>query len=210
MSRILVTGFRPFGSIARNPSGDIAASLDGTDVRGARVSAVVLPVVRARALPLTLEAVARFEPKAVVALGLAADRDVVHVEAFARNLDDFENEDEGGERARARPVIPGGVPELAATLPAAGIADAIREAGIPVAPSRDAGAFLCNHLYYGLLHEAATRPPGRTFGCVFLHLPGVPECGQGPEGRLRPSRPFDETRRAVVAALEHVAGTLRP
>lgn len=59
-----------------------------------------------------------------------------------------------------------------ATLPIKAAVAAMREAGLPAAVSNSAGTFVCNHVFYGLMHLAATRFPAVRAG--FLHVPYLP------------------------------------
>jgi pyroglutamyl-peptidase len=52
------------------------------------------------------------------------------------------------------------------------IVHALRTEGIPAAASRDAGGFLCNHVFYALMGALAERP-GVCGG--FVHVPLLPE-----------------------------------
>jgi pyroglutamyl-peptidase len=54
-------------------------------------------------------------------------------------------------------------------LPAARLVKAARTAGVAAAPSRNAGAYLCNYVYWRAL-EAAAGPdgPGQV---IFIHVP---------------------------------------
>jgi pyroglutamyl-peptidase len=50
---------------------------------------------------------------------------------------------------------------------------ALRQAGLPASVSNSAGTFVCNHVFYGLMHHAATR--GLALRGGFMHLPYLPE-----------------------------------
>jgi hypothetical protein len=56
-------------------------------------------------------------------------------------------------------------------LPVTRLVKAARTAGVAAAPSRNAGAYLCNYVYWRAL-EAAARPdgPGQV---IFVHVPPV-------------------------------------
>ena len=49
MRPALVTGFEPYGGRGRNPAGEVAARLDGSEVAGVRVVSRNLPVAFAAA-----------------------------------------------------------------------------------------------------------------------------------------------------------------
>jgi pyroglutamyl-peptidase len=52
---------------------------------------------------------------------------------------------------------------------------AIQASGIGVEVSQTAGTFVCNHVFYGLMHHlATTRGFARTRG-GFIHVPPLPE-----------------------------------
>jgi pyroglutamyl-peptidase len=69
-------------------------------------------------------------------------------------------------------VVAGGPAAYFATLPLRAAVAALRDAGLPAIVSNSAGTFVCNHLFYGLMHLAATRRPGLRGG--FLHVPYLP------------------------------------
>ncbi|MEV5504571.1 hypothetical protein AB0M50_55120, partial [Nonomuraea fuscirosea] len=48
-----------------------------------------------------------------------------------------------------------------------------REAGLPASVSHTAGTFVCNHVFYGLMHLIASGWPGVRGG--FVHVPYLPE-----------------------------------
>ena len=74
---------------------------------------------------------------------------------------------------------------------------AINEAGFPARMSRNAGAFVCNHLYFGALQYLADkRSP---IPAVFVHLPvnlagGRKGRAQSGSRRLRPQTRFAPPR----------------
>jgi pyroglutamyl-peptidase len=133
----------------------------------------VLPVVYGEATRVLTRAIADARPAAVVALGQADGRDRVTVERVALNLVTAEAADESGRALAEEPVLTGGPAAYWATLPATRLVSALVEAGIPAAASPDAGGFVCNHLFYGLMHLIATERPDLRGG--FVHLPCLPE-----------------------------------
>ncbi|MGH7821344.1 MAG: pyroglutamyl-peptidase I, partial [Candidatus Binatia bacterium] len=207
MPGFLVTGFLPFAGEARNPSGEIAMRLRGEHEGAWSVEGAVLPVERERAFAEALSAVRRVRPAIVVALGLAGGRAVIGVERFAQNLDDYADPDEAGAQPRGEPVVRSAPALLRTSLPEDEIARAIREAGVPALVSEDAGSFLCNHLYYRLLHLAATEGTDAP-ATIFLHLPPLPE-SVALRGEGRASMARETSERAVRAALRALAARQR-
>jgi pyroglutamyl-peptidase len=178
---VLVTGFEPFAGDVRNPSGMVAAALDGLDTGGGRVTAEVLPCVFGEAPVVLLRAIARVRPEVVVCLGLAGGRTGITAERVAINVDDARIPDNAGRRPIDRAVAADGPVAYWSTLPVKAIVEDLREAGFPASVSQTAGTFVCNHVFYALRHamERGAAPTVRRAG--FVHLPWLPEqAGGGP------------------------------
>jgi pyroglutamyl-peptidase len=197
---LLLFAFEPFGGEARNPSGEIAAKLDGDVLGGCRIRSIVLPVARKLAFPAVERVFEESRPQIVVGLGVAAGRSVVSVERRAVNRDAYGGADELGERPEGEPIEPTGPHERLATVAVDELAAAIRRAGVPAETSDDAGTFLCNHVYYRVL--GATSASG--VPAVFLHLPALPETVAA-RGVASPSMALATTRRGVVAGVRFLA-----
>jgi pyroglutamyl-peptidase len=167
--KALVTGFEPFGGDRVNPSLEalrrLPARLGSLDI-----ATQALPVVYGQALPALREAIAAAAPDIVLCVGLAGGRAALSLERVAINIDDARISDNSGNQPIDRPVIAGGPAAYFATLPIKAAVAALREAGLPAAVSNSAGTFLCNHVFYGLMHEAARA----RFRGGFLHVPYLP------------------------------------
>ena len=74
-----------------------------------------------------------------------------------------------------RPVVPGGPAGYWSTLPIKAIVQELRAKEIPASVSQTAGTFVCNHVFYGLMH--ALRGQRKVRG-GFIHVPFLPEQGQ--------------------------------
>lgn len=167
---LLLTGFTPFGPFAVNPSERIVNALSGATIAGHRVEGLVLPVVFGEAGDRLIEAVSRENPRVVICLGLAGNRDDIGIERLAVNLDHADIPDNAGNQPVDRPIVPGGPPAYWSTLPVQAMAAALREAGIAASLSLSAGTFVCNHVFYRLMQALAERPHVRG---GFIHLPAV-------------------------------------
>jgi pyroglutamyl-peptidase len=146
----------------------------------------------------------------VIALGQAAGRCDLSFERVAINLDDARIPDNAGVQPIDRCVIDGAPSAHFSTLPLKAVVAALREQGIPASLSMSAGSFVCNHLFFGLMHRLATRPGARG---GFVHLPLLPEQAARHPGQ--PSLPLatmvEGLRLAITVALSthedlHVAG----
>lgn len=128
----------------------------------------MLPVSYARAGHALREAVRSASPSVVVCFG-EAERDAVSVERFAHNLDGAASADNDGVVSSAE-IDPAGPVAYRSTLPVDEIVAALRAGGIAAEPSRDAGGFLCNRVFYSLMQLLAERP-GTIGG--FVHVPAA-------------------------------------
>jgi pyroglutamyl-peptidase len=166
MTRLLVTGFEPFGGGSVNPSQRIVEALDG------EVDTALLPVAYARAADALRVAVDAASPDVVVCFGQADGRTGISVERFAHNLDSAVPVDNDGVSSGAQIEASGPV-AYRSTLPVEEIVAALHAGGIPASESRDAGGFLCNHVFYVLMRVLEQELPGAKGG--FVHLPLLSE-----------------------------------
>jgi pyroglutamyl-peptidase len=174
--RILVTGFEPFGSLARNPSGEIvdrlAARAQTSKRRRLELRAEVLPTEYDAAARGITRLIAEFQPEAIVSLGVAASSDCVRLERIALNLDDAEAPDNAGKRRLARPIVPGAPMVYFSSLPLDRMLRTLRRAKIPTVISNHAGTYVCNHVFYAACHRLDELE--RRIPCGFIHVPNVP------------------------------------
>lgn len=164
---ILLTGFAPFADEADNPSWEAASALHGTRISGHRVIARELPVVFGSALKRLRAAIRETRPALVLCVGQAGGRSSLSLERVAINIDDARIADNAGACPVDTPVIADGPAAYFTTLPIKSMLLAMRNAGIPAEVSQTAGTYVCNHVFYGLMHALRrTRVRGG-----FIHVP---------------------------------------
>ena len=108
------------------------------------------------------------------------------------------------------PVVPGGPVAYWSTLPVKVIVRALRQRGIPASVSPTAGTFVCNHVFYGLMHELAKN--GNQVRGGFIHVPLLP-APQRPrrgKGRARSGQSGLPLEMMVEALKVAVRESLRP
>lgn len=171
MRTVLVTGFEPFGGEKTNPSADIARSLHGRVIEGHRVHGAVLPCVFGDAIEALKKQLAAHKPVLVICVGQAGGRTGVTVERVAINVDDARIPDNAGVSPIDDAIVARGPVGYWSSLPIKAIVKALRDAGIPAEVSQSAGTFVCNHVFYGLMHLLSKR---RARG-GFVHVPYTPE-----------------------------------
>jgi pyroglutamyl-peptidase len=108
----------------------------------------------------------------VLALGQAAGRLDFSIERVAINVDDARIADNASAQPIDTPIEPDGPAAYFATWPIKAMVAGLREAGLPASVSNTAGTFVCNHVFYALMH--ALRAHAAVRG-GFMHLPLLPE-----------------------------------
>ena len=201
---ILITGFEPFGGETINASWEAAQKLEGWRHGGAVATARLLPCAYETSVKKLISMIETLRPDALLMTGQAARRGVVCVERFARNLDDARAPDNDGVLRRALRISRAAPDWLEAEAPVRTITQAINEKGIPARASRNAGAFVCNHLYFGALQYLSGKKSA--IPAVFVHLPVTPE--QSPQGaserRLTSAEAADALRVAATVMLDRL------
>lgn len=193
---ILVTAFDPFGGERINPAQQAVERLDD-EIGGAKLHKLLLPTVFGRAAELTIEAMDKLHPDAVICIGQAGGRRSVTPERVAINVMDASITDNAGHQPVDEAVVDGGPAAYFSTLPIKTMVKAIRDAGFPGDISNSAGTFVCNSLLYSVLHHAALHMPETR--AVFIHVPYIPEQTSGKEHV--PSMPLDDIVNALSAAI---------
>jgi pyroglutamyl-peptidase len=188
--KILLTGFTPFGGDKINPSW--LAVRQVAEARPDEVSAVEIPTVFATAISDLAAAIEEHRPEVVICVGLANGRPAITPERVAININDAGLEDNAGDQPVDVPIVPGGPVAYFTTLPLKASVSAMRAAGLPAKVSDTAGTFVCNNIFYGLMHLIATKYPELRGG--FIHVPHAPE--QVPDGN-GPSLSIDQIAQGV-------------
>jgi len=169
---VLLTGFEPFEDDPLNPSWEVARALDGWSHGSATVRAVQLPCVFDRAISALHEAVTAVQPELVICMGLASGREQITPERVAINVNDARIADNAGAQPIDTQVVAGGPAAYFSRLPIKAMVRAMRDEGVPAAVSNTAGTFVCNHVFYGLMHHLATLHSDLRGG--FIHVPADP------------------------------------
>jgi pyroglutamyl-peptidase len=166
---VLVTGFEPFGGSPVNASEEAVSGLPA-GVDGVRITTAVLPCVFGEAPRELDRLIGEHRPDVVIAVGEAGGRSSVDLERVAINVDDARIPDNAGESPVDVPVVDGAPPAYFSTLPIKAGAAAISTAGVPGSVSNSAGTFVCNHVFFALMHTVAGLEGVRA---GFVHVPTI-------------------------------------
>lgn len=189
---LLLTGFGPFPGAPRNPTATLVKQLAARRRRGVRGIAHVF-ATRYDAVDRELpELIARHRPDVLVMFGLAGRRTKLCIEVRARNRVSRWFPD-AARFVPLRPDITPGAPlHRAGRAPFSRLVAAARASGAQAELSDDAGAYVCNYVYWRGLEQG----PAIT---VFVHVPGAQR--RIPKNRVRRRR---MTTQAVLCAAEAV------
>ncbi|UHA74261.1 pyroglutamyl-peptidase I [Paenibacillus sp. 481] len=200
MNTILLTGFDPFGQETINPSWEAVRQLDGEQVEDYIIRAVQLPTSFRRSAATLRAAMQQHKPDAVICVGQAGGRPDITLERVAVNVIDARIPDNDKEQPIDVPVVPNGPAAYWTTLPVKTIRSALHEQGIPSSISYTAGTFVCNAIFYELMHETAAWD--RSCAAGFVHIPFLPE--QAASYPNSPSMSLSSVVTALRTLVKHV------
>nr|WP_308633385.1 pyroglutamyl-peptidase I [Massilia sp. YIM B02443] len=202
---VLLTGFEPFNKATINPAWEAVRALEGWQGEAGghhfRVEVRQLPCVFGDANEAIAALVTELHPDVVIAVGQAGGRAEISVERVAINVDDASIVDNDGQQPVDVRIVDDGPAAYFSTLPIKAIVRALRDRGLIAGVSQTAGTFVCNHVFYGLMHHVAALP----IKAGFIHVPFLPE---QVEGRLDspPSMALDDIVAGIRIAVEMTLG----
>jgi pyroglutamyl-peptidase len=194
---ILLTGFDPFAGESINPSWEAVRTLDGEVIHGHNVIAHRLPVAFDASRVVLDELIASIDPVLVLCVGQAGGRAQLSIERVAINIADARIPDNAGACPIDAPLVDGAPAAYFSNLPIKAMLTELRAAGIPAEISQTAGTYVCNAVFYGLMHGLQAHAGVRG---GFVHIPYSPEQAAAHPGA--PSLPTD----IVIAALRIIVG----
>ncbi len=176
---LLLTGFEPFGDdpgfLSLNPSASIVQILHGQQISDWRVAGHVLPCEYGRSARVLKTLMREYEPQAIVCLGQAGGRSAISIERIAVNWDESELADNASVQRSGQPIFKTAPAAYFSTLPIHTMRDALLSRGIPAEISSSAGHFVCNHIFFSLMHLLRQRMGSKRIRAGFVHVPYLPE-----------------------------------
>ncbi|RRJ62647.1 pyroglutamyl-peptidase I [Paenibacillus oralis] len=197
MKKMLLTGFEPFGGERINPAVEAMNRLKGRTLGPYVIEGIELPTVFGKSTDTLIAAMEEMGPGIVICLGQAGGRAEISFERIAINVDDAAIPDNAGNQPVDLPIVVEGPAAYWSTLPVKVMADQLRAHGIPASVSNTAGTFVCNHLFYGLMHHIAVS--GQAIRGGFIHVPYLPEQAVRHPGA--PSMALDQIVRGLELAI---------
>ncbi|HET60226.1 MAG TPA: pyroglutamyl-peptidase I [Chloroflexi bacterium] len=166
--KILFTAFEPYGKRTMNTSQEVLVRLSRIG-SSCEIVKQLLPVDTVKAPVTLLDLLQKGRYQAVICMGEASSIRWVQLERLAVNWLDFPIPDNTGAQIVDQMIAPGGPAAYFSSLPIRNFESVVKEREIPVRISMSAGTYLCNQIFYTLmhfLHEEAMNIPGG-----FIHLP---------------------------------------
>jgi len=192
---VLLTGFEPFNGATINPAWEAVRALEGWQGDGFQVEVRQLPCVFGDAIEDLTALIDELHPDVVIAVGQAGGRPDISVERVAINVDDASILDNGGQQPVDTAIAADGPAAYFSTLPIKAIVHALRARGLVAGVSQTAGTFVCNHVFYGLMHHVAAQPQPIKAG--FIHVPFLPE-----QAAARPDAPPSMALEDIIAGVK--------
>lgn len=197
LKTLLLTGFEAFGDdpsgLGLNPSAQIAQALHGQRIGDWRIAGHILPCEYGRSVRVLKRLVREYAPQAVVCLGQAGGRSAISIERIAVNWDEAALADNAGITRSGQLILKTAPAAYFSTLPIHAMRDAVTAQGIAAEISSTAGHFVCNRVFFSLMHALhKTKTPAG-----FVHVPYLPT--QAFNGA--PSMMLQEMQRGIAAAL---------
>jgi len=185
--KVLLTGFEAFPATSnRDNSSEQAVQHFDPSPLGPSVSVmkVILPVEWDAASGIVTDLIDRCKPDVVI--GFGQGRYQVEPETVAYNLKDASDisggvPDNRGIVFDGVPIVSGGPSQHASSLPTTQIAQTLASAGIGAGISADPGRYICNNLFYSIMH----RVQGSSTRGGFIHLPVISKVDAADRARLQ-------------------------
>lgn len=200
MKTILVTGFDPFGGESVNPAWESVKLLGQLKSDVYKVEVREVPTVFDKSLEHLCAAIQEVKPDIVFCIGQAGGRPDITVERVAINVNDARIPDNEENQPIDTPVVDGGPVAYWSTLPIKAMVKEMRDQGVPASISQTAGTFVCNHLFYGLMHHIAKSNASIRGG--FIHIPYLPQQAARQAGQ--PSMSVETIVKGLQVAIEAV------
>lgn len=199
MPHILLTGFEPFNNEITNPAWEVVRLFEGKKILETHtVHIAQLPCEFGKANTVLTELLRQIQPEIAICVGQAGGRVDISLERIAINIDDARIPDNAGAQPIDQSIDPDGPAAYFSTLPIKAIVKNLREAGTPASVSQTAGTYVCNHVFYGLMHYANKH--SQLLRAGFVHIPYLPSQASAHPGA--PSMALEQMKKALHILLE--------
>ncbi len=159
---IVITSFEKFGKYRRNPTMDVAKSLEK------EYKTVNIPVTFREAREISREILEKYNPELIISMGFAPSRAQISVEAVALNIMHSTVPDNDNFAPEPGKIFSDG-PESYIYQNAHAVVELLKSKNIPAYISYSAGTYVCNALYYSFNYWIDKL--NMESESIFIHLP---------------------------------------
>lgn len=203
MPSLLLTGFEPYGYTPINPAEQVASLLDGEVIANIEVISSIVPNTFFKSIEHVKKKIHHHKVDYVLMMGEYVGRAMVTFERFAHRLIDssrYELVDNEGFSYDNKATVDQAPIAYQSQLPLKAMVEKLRGHGIPADISDTAGTFVCNHLFYGILHEiSVSRLPIKA---GWVHLPMLPSTAALQQNLGKPSMSVETSSEAIRYAIQ--------
>ena len=190
--KVLLTGFEPFGERKINNAWGVANGFSGCP----DIDILKIPVSFKRAHNKVIELLHSGIYNLIVMVGETSfTKDYVRLERLAINYKDSNLSDNDGVIADDECLICNAPMAYFTKFPVKKTAEALKTEGYKVKVTNSTGTFVCNSLYFNILHYLATHNSSST--ALFIHVPASEEVIS-----------VDEMKTTVKAIIDHFSEAL--
>lgn len=169
---MLLTAFDSFGGRRINSSERFVFSADIAEVEealGINIERRILPVVWGQATAILLDAISTLRPEAVLCFGEASGTEL-RLETKARNWSHGKVADNDGVAKEGCRILERVLEYYGGKLPSEDIKYALAREGFASSLSEDAGSFLCNEVFFHVLHFAQSHSWLHQAGFIYVPI----------------------------------------
>ena len=199
MKKLLLTGFDPFAHYNINPSWEAVRALPD-NIGSFAVTRLMLPNIYETAGRLLIEEAERVQPDVILMTGMDSGSTRLHADCVAVNLRDALLEDNKGLMPWGEPVVSGAPAAYFATIPVHKLVTRLQKADCPVHLGYCTGGYVCNDIFYMVLHHFS----GSNVKIGFVHVPLLPQMVFDESLAL----PLDETTKILRQIIETLSDLL--
>lgn len=164
--RMLLCGFEPFGGRVVNNTWEVAKEFEGSP----NIGVLKVPVSFERAHLFVEDVLKKQHYAFVLMLGETSfTTDYVRLERLAINYKDSSKPDNDGVIADDEEIVVDAPKAYFTAFPVKKIATTLKEKGFKVKVTNSTGTFVCNSVYYNILHFLSENKLPQI--ALFVHLP---------------------------------------
>lgn len=164
MQKILFSGFEAFDGDNKNPTEKLCHRFSHQTFKNCELKTIVLPVTFEKSFSELQTAIDSYKPDIIILSGVAKNRKKISLEKMAINWIDARIPDNNNQLITQQKIHQNGLDGIFSSLNVEAIKETLNDINWEI--SYSAGTYVCNYLYYQVLHHYKIPT-------VFVHVPGT-------------------------------------